>query len=249
MAEIPCLICGHRADSKEHYIPQWLSKATGRPDEVIIKGSAAEGVVQSAQQHGTAIEAFEENLCRHCNNALGNALESPVSGLLKPAMAGDFSAATSLSDNQRQLIAWWAVVHALEHDFLENRLDPEPKRQLLGMLGALIEGKKPALPTEVHVHIAKSVHPEVVFFLSKQLIDRKRGSVHAPGSFCWGMQAGHLILTVSRLPSGARPAEGWGFGVWPKATAEVPTYDDIRLYYAASKIETGVPISSAKITE
>ncbi len=236
MAEIPCLICGQRADSKEHYIPQWLSKATGRPNEVIIKGSAVEGVVQSAKEHGTAIQAFEENLCRHCNHALGNALESPVSGLLKPTMAGDFSAAPSLNDDQRQLIAWWAVLHALEHDFLENRLDPEPKRQLLSLLGALIEGKKPALPADVYVHIAKSVHPEVAFFLSKQLIDRIRGSVHSNGSFCWGMQAEHLILTVSRLPSGAQPAEGWGFSVWPPTTAKVPTYDDIRFYHAASKI-------------
>jgi hypothetical protein len=242
MAAIPCLICGNSADSKEHYIPRWLSKATGRPNEVIIKGSAVEGVVQSAHEHGTAIQAFEENLCRRCNNALGSALESPVSGLLKAMMAGDFSAMPSLNGDQRQLIAWWAVLHALEHDFLENRLDAEPKRQLLGLLGELIEGKKPAVPADVHVHIAKSVHPEVAFFLSKQLIDRTQGSVHANGSFCWGMQAEHLILTVSCLPSGARPAEGWGFGVWPLATAKVPAYDDIRFYHAASKIETGEPI-------
>jgi hypothetical protein len=134
------------------------------------------------------------------------------------------------------------MLHALEHDFLENRLDPEPKHQLLSLFGALIDSKTPGIPTDVHVHLAKSVHSEVAFFLSKQLLDRTRGSVHASGSFCWCMQAQHLILSVSRLPSGARPAEGWGFGVWPPTTAKVPTYDDIRFYRAASKIETGVPI-------
>ena len=234
-----CLICGQAADSKEHYIPQWLSKATGQPNEVIVRGSAANGIVQSAQEHGTAIQAFEKNLCRRCNSTLGNALENPVSVLLKPLMEGNFSTMPFLSENQRRLLAWWGLLHALEHDFLENRMDEEPKCQLLGLLGDLLDGKNPQPPAAVHVHVARAVHPEVAFFLSKQLIDRARGSVHANGSFCWGMQAGHLILTVARTPSGARPAEGWGFEVWPAGATNVPTYDDIRFYYGQSKIETG----------
>lgn len=196
MTAVPCLICEQAADSKEHYIPQWLSKATGRPNEVIIRGAAVNGVVQSAQEHGTAIQAFEKDLCRQCNNGLGM--------------------------------------------ILENRLDEAPKRGLLALLGELLAGRNPAPPADVHVHVARAIHPEVAFFLSKQLIDRTRGSVQAPGSFCWGMQAEHLILTVARTPSGARLAEGWGFGVWPVGSTKIPAYDDIRYYHARSLIETGL---------
>lgn len=249
MTAIACLVCGQPADSKEHYIPQWLSKASGRPNEVIIKGSAKDGVLQSAAEHGTAIEAFEKNLCQHCNNTLGNVVESPVSALLKPFMAGDFSTLGSLTEQRSRLIAWWALLHTLEHDFLENRLDQAPKAQLFSALRELVGGKNPAPPADAHIHLAKAVHSEFGFFLSKQLIDRRRGSVQAAGSFCWGMQAGHLILTAARMPSGARPAEGWGFGVLSAAGTTVPTYDDIRYYYAQSKIETGLAVTSGTSAE
>lgn len=240
MIATPCLICGRPADSKEHYIPRWLSKASGRPNEVIIKGSTAGGVLQSAQAHGTAIEAFETNLCRDCNHTLGNTLESPISAILKPLIAGNFTVVKGLTDAQRLLLTWWSLLHALEHDFLENRLDQAPKQELLKLLGELVAGRRPLPPSDAHVHIAQADHAEYAFFLSKQLIDRTRGSVQAPGSFCWGMQAGHLILTAARMPSGARPAQGWGFSVWPAGAPDLPRHGDILDYYAGAKIETGL---------
>jgi len=244
MAAIPCLFCGRASDSKEHYIPQWLSKASGRQGETILKGAAKDGVLQSAKEHGTATEAFEKNLCQHCNNTLGNLLENPVSALLKPLMAGDFSAAGSFTNDRRQLIAWWALLHALEHDFLENRLDKGPKDQLLALFGQLIAGNNPALPVDARVHFAKAGYSEFAFFLTKQLIDCNRGSVQAIGSFWWGMQAGHLILSVARMPNGARPAKGGGLSLWPVECGEVPTYEDIRYYHAASNIDTSLPARS-----
>jgi hypothetical protein len=190
----------------------------------------------SAMDYGTAAEAFEKNLCGSCNNGLGDRLESPVSALLKPMMAGDFAKVRTLSQNQRQLIAAWGLLHALEHDFLDHRLDDGPKAELLNCFRRILAGEDPALPGDLHVHLARAAHPEMGFFLSKQLLDRDRGAVNALGSFCWAMQAEHVILTVARVPAGARILPGWGYGILPSFGTDLPLYNDIAAYNAVARI-------------
>jgi hypothetical protein len=233
---IPCLICGRPADSKEHYISQWLSKAAGRNSETIVRGATIAGKMTSAKNHGTAAEAFEKNLCGSCNNGLGDRLESPVSALLKPMMAGDFARVRTLSAGQRLSIAAWGVLHALEHDFLDRHLDDGPKGEFLNCFRRILAGEDPALPGDLHVHLASATHPEMGFFLSKQLLAHGRGAVNALGSFCWAMQAEHLILTVARVPAGARLLPGWGYAIWPSVGTDLPLYDDIAAYNAVARI-------------
>src|ERR1022692_3936191 len=106
-----CLVCNQPADSNEHYIPRWLSKATGQLNETLLRGAATDGIVTGVAEHGTSILAFEKNLCRVCNNGLGSVLENPVSAWLKPLVNGDADGIAKLTENQRSLIAWWAVLH------------------------------------------------------------------------------------------------------------------------------------------
>ena len=80
----PCLLCGKAADSLEHFIPKWLSLATGRGKDPIEIGSAFEGQIINRNSRGCSLAAKHRNLCVTCNNDLGSNLEGPVKFILTP---------------------------------------------------------------------------------------------------------------------------------------------------------------------
>lgn len=245
-----CLLCNKPADSKEHYIPVWLSEATGKGMSPIMIGSASEGKILHQADRGTARTAKHRNLCTKCNNDLGRNLEGRVRPLLSPLVASapaeEWTAyLNGLLARERDLVAWWTALRAvqLNEQFTNPRIPAEARDGLLADLRRVRDGQIPALPKCFFVEIAQASEPDWGFSLSRQLYDRFRGrTVERPSSFLWAMQANQCLLVAASAPDAQLLKDcGWGYGIVPQDGQKCPRYKNMREMLERSHIDTRLP--------
>jgi hypothetical protein len=244
-----CLLCGKPANSLEHYIPVWLSVATGRGADPIVIGTALEGKIVDKQNRGCALAAKHRNLCKSCNGNLGTHLEGIIQKMLTPLVqttpitqwAGHLNA---LLPRERHLLVWWTVLRAIQlnEQFAKPRISVETKNLLLPHLRAVRDGKIPPPPKDYFVEIAQASEPFWGFQLTKQLFERTDGSVERPGSFLWAMQANKFLIVAASAPEAHLMKDrGWGYGITPFDPQKCPQYICMREMVEQSHVSTRLP--------
>jgi hypothetical protein len=244
-----CLLCDKPAGSREHYIPAWLSRETGRGKDPIIIGTAANGEMIYQQFRGCALAATHKNLCHSCNNKLGQFLEGNVHRLLTPLVQPApipewVGYLNSLLKRERDLMAWWTILRAIQlnEQFAEPRILPAVKALLLPDLCRIRDSDIPPLPKGYFVEVAHASTSEWGFQLTRQLFERERGVVERKDSFLWAMQANHCILLGALAPE-ARPTKdrGWGYGIVPHDAQKCPSYQNIKEFLENTHIDVRLP--------
>jgi len=242
-----CLVCGRPADSKEHYIPKWLSEATGRGNDPLIFGTVAGSDILSQTPRGTSLGATHRNLCERCNNGLGEKLEGPVCGFLSPLVgsgpAPELTAyLNALVPREMNQLAWWALLRAIQlnEQIANPRICGAHRDAILAGLAEIIDGKLPSPPSATHVQAAQAKAPEWGFMLSPNLYDRYRDMiVKHTGSYLWSMQANSLLLAAAHAPEAQVLRDsGWGYGVHPFSSRAMEPYQDMRDMVGKSHIDT-----------
>lgn len=126
-----CFVCGrpHSAHlvTDEHVIPRWLTKRFGTENSHMLLHNG--GRLQHAR--------YTVPCCSDCNNHLSEALETPVSALLKLSYDG-LSAAIDNDPNIYQLIFQWCALiffkMQLKDQFLSQQNDPRINPGAIGDL-------------------------------------------------------------------------------------------------------------------
>jgi len=244
-----CMLCNSRANSREHYIPCWLSDVTQRTTVPLIYGGVSEGQILHQAPRGTAKNAVIRNLCRTFNGNLGTYLEDPVRGILSPLLAperavGLVSHLNTLLERERLLLAWWAVLRALQLNAQPRQfvLHDETRKVLLEGIRAIAAATIPPFPKSIHVQVASASDSNWGFTLSAQLFDRARGIVESHGSFLWGMQANRFLMIAASLPNDATilKDQGWSYGLVPFDSKPPHLYKDLGEMVSRSHIDTSL---------
>lgn len=244
-----CLICGHTANSLEHFIPQWLTKATGRESDDIEIGSAINGQLVDRQKRGTALNAKHRNLCEGCNNHLGERLEAPVGislcPFVQPVPTDDWTERlNTMSPPERSLLAWWAFLRAvqLNEQFKNPRINTEHRQMIIDRLRRVRDGDIPALPSGVYLEIARARESVWGFGLGKHVYDRHRGTtVSHPRSLLWTMQANHCLLVLVSAPEARLLRDaGWGYPLMLPNQTTCPIYQNMAKMLECSHIDTTI---------
>lgn len=249
-----CILCGHPADSREHYIPVWLSAASERSHDPLEKGLLTAGQITEREDRGTARTAHHRNLCDGCNQGLGTHLEGEIKDILKSLIARtpphDWASYLSyLLPRQRRMLSWWAALRALQlGELMQNRkLEGEIRDALVVGLRKVSYGQRPHTPKGLRVELARSTVPSWGFTISRQFFDRSRGgaTVNRPESFIWAMHVNHLLLVAAFAPGAHLLKDlGWGYSMVGGTSRSCPHYRDLADMMGRSHIDTRFPKSS-----
>jgi hypothetical protein len=254
-----CILCKSVGElSDEHYIPKWLTKATGREDEPIKLVTQTDGVVGKEMPRGTAMSAVTKALCKLCNSKLGETLEGSTEGLLKDIVApkppkGVGRYLSTLTASDRETLVWWGILRAIEFDFANYRSNPRITPEISGIFLKGIKfiaygGISPKPPDSIHFVVGRASRPGWIFGISKQLFDVARldsdsrpTSAQAKGSFLFGFQANEFIALIAHIPEAMRAKnQGWGHSIFPQdpQPKSLPLYADLFGMWNNSFIDT-----------
>ena len=102
-----CVFCASSGPmSREHVVPQWMSKAVLAPGPVSLSQST--GQVLRTQKK---LNIVVKDVCESCNNGWMASLEDRVRPILKPRLEGD--GCGFVASTQHRVIAQWATKTAL----------------------------------------------------------------------------------------------------------------------------------------
>jgi len=87
-----CLLGNKPANSREHYIPVWLSDRCGTLTALSVNGFFRNGEELKIREGGNFSNARSHLLCAGCNRNLGRNLEAPVAEFVTPWLLHTVSA-------------------------------------------------------------------------------------------------------------------------------------------------------------
>src|SRR2546427_258957 len=113
-----CLLCNKPANSKEHYIPVWLSDQCGTLAVLSVSGLFRNGEQLKIREGGSFSKARSHLLCGGCNNDLGRNLEAPVAEFVTPILRHSVPSLEPILGRDREvnLLTQWMCLRALEVD-------------------------------------------------------------------------------------------------------------------------------------
>jgi hypothetical protein len=241
-----CLLCDKKANSREHYIPDWLSKACEAQSIVVMRGYATDKSVTEAQPIGPFREAKSWILCKDCNKELGRKIESPVGKMISQYISPNCSIGTL--QIEPDALVKWMVLRALEASVILKRplLRLGIGHELVDICKSARDGTKQTIwPWFTPSLEAVLVQEQTLgCTLSESFYSSERGAVRSAGSGFWFfLQMNRLGLLLIHAPSAQRNnTKGYGLKLFPPgartvdtngiATNEIPTYDSIGVIHA-----------------
>lgn len=242
-----CLLCLSPADSREHYIPAWLSTACKARNVQIVRGKSKRNELTTAEPIGPLRDAKSWLLCGECNKKLGKNLEEQVRQSLAPYVGPD-AVFSQLSLPDTDLVVKWVILRALELSIITKHplLELSIGHDILDICQSVRDGCK----SKVWQWFVPSLEAVVVkrrtvgCALSESFYSSERGDVKSAGRGFWFfLQMNTLGLLLIHAPNAERNnALGYGLKLFPKGmptvdsrgirTGQMPKYEDIRDVYS-----------------
>jgi hypothetical protein len=223
-----CLLCRSQADSREHYIPTWLSTACQAKNLQIVRGKSKRNEFTTAQPIGPLKDAKSWLLCVGCNSKLGKNLEKHVQQSLTPYVAPS-SVLTKLSLPDTDLLVKWVILRALELSIIakQSLLEISIGEDIVDICQSVRDGSK----SKIWRWFAPSLEAVAVrrktmgCALSQSFHSSERGDVKSTGRGFWFfLQMNSLGLLLIHAPGAQRNnALGHGLRLFPEG---IPTVDD-----------------------
>jgi hypothetical protein len=209
-----CLLCNKPANSREHYIPVWLSDRCGTLTALSVNGLFRNGEELKIREGGNFSNARSHLLCAGCNSDLGRNLEAPVAELVTPLLRQTVPSLEPIQGWGREvnLLTQWMCLRALEADaVLQNGdLSEAVKVFLKNISIAARDGHIYVWPLTLELELAFAKDPAFGLLLSKSFFEPSGNTVQSKsGGFWLGGCFQHVLLWLAHTP-GAVSARGYG---------------------------------------
>jgi hypothetical protein len=259
MANI-CLLCCSRADSKEHYIPEWLSTACETKELKVVRAKSKGGVFTTPEPLGPLRDAKSRILCVKCNSKLGEHLEERVRKILSPYVAPN-AIFTRLNLLDTEILVKWMMLRALEMSIVtkQSLLRLDIKDEILDICRSGRDRYEPKIWTWFTPSLEAVILKQLTMgcAVSESFFSTERGEVKSAGRGFWFfLQMNGLGLLLVHAPNAQRNnSQGYGLKLFPKGigtvdtqgirTQEVPCYENLRdVYSRLTRLNTEVIHSS-----
>jgi hypothetical protein len=241
-----CLLCDQRANSREHYIPEWLGKACEAQSVIVMRGYASDKSITEAHPIGPIKDAKSWILCDVCNHTLGKNLEARVQKMISGYISPNCSIGTL--QIEPDILVKWMTLRALEASVVLKRplLQLGIGPQIVDICKSARDGTEQTIwpwftPSLEAVLVRKQT---LGCTLSQSFFSSERGPVKSTASGFWFfLQMNGLGLLLIHAPSSQRNnAKGYGLKLFPPGartvdtngirTERIPPYDNIGVIHS-----------------
>lgn len=228
-----CLFCDSPANSREHVIPQWLSKRMNRRDYKFRAGRYSEQTGAFALPETTALTFKTRQVCNDCNNGWMSQLETwfqrHLGFLVEPdwPLLGE-DMVYALREEPEPLMRWMIKTAIVFDRALPNR-----------QIGAIPEAlhamaKDRVIGDDFHLLVGYIMEPALGVFLSKGFPVWNGGSLyqnqHHVDGFGFSICLNHLAIRLVRAPDANIGIKAHGRSV-PDGAALVPYFVNRKMRY------------------
>jgi len=198
-----CLFCAGRCNSREHVIPEWLSKAMEIRDFAFQPAHFIEGKGLELRPHVKCAGFRTRQVCTTCNNGWMSRLESWAKTKIGDAVAPGFTlqrlTEMFLREDDIDLMIRWLLKTAIVFELASPRGDMQTVNPELIPVAA---GKAPI--TDCYVWMGCTPDPNFLAHLTRGFSVWNGGKLQAyqvhRASVDFALQLNHLLIRLIRCP-------------------------------------------------